>query len=80
MMNVAPLAGAPLRLCHLLWSLLFIGLRSPILRLIDIIGLWAVLVWLQVTLFRLDRVAACLCCLTCFGSASPPPLTSRSGG
>lgn len=41
-----------------LWSLLFFGLRSPGLALIDIALLWGVLIWLQLSLTRIDRVSA----------------------
>jgi tryptophan-rich sensory protein len=41
-----------------LWSVLFFGLRSPGLALIDIALLGGVLIWIQVRLARLDRVSA----------------------
>ena len=40
------------------WSVLFFGLRAPALALADIALLWGVLVWLQIRLTRIDRMAA----------------------
>lgn len=43
-----------------LWSVLFFGLKSPAWALAEIAVLWLLLVWLQVGLWRTDRVAAFL--------------------
>ena len=42
------------------WSFLFFGLRQPSWALADIFVLWALLVWTQAALARIDRVAALL--------------------
>jgi len=43
-----------------LWSILFFGLHSPGLALIEIVVFWALLVTLQVRFWRADRLAAVL--------------------
>jgi translocator protein len=43
-----------------LWSVLFFGLKQPAWALADILVLWGLLVWLQVGLWRSDRVAGAL--------------------
>ncbi len=43
-----------------LWSVLFFGLKQPAWALADIVVLWGLLVWLQVGLWRTDRVAGAL--------------------
>lgn len=43
-----------------LWSVLFFGLRSPVLGLVDIAALWLVLVVLLVRYWCIDRVAGAL--------------------
>jgi len=43
-----------------LWSVLFFGLKQPSWALADILVLWGLLVWLQVGLWRSDRVAGAL--------------------
>ncbi len=43
-----------------LWSVLFFGLRSPGAALVDVVLLWGALVWLQIRLGRIDRIAASL--------------------
>ena len=43
-----------------LWSVLFFGLRQPTWALADVAVLWALLAWIQVSLARIDRVAAWL--------------------
>jgi tryptophan-rich sensory protein len=43
-----------------LWSVLFFGLRSPGLALIEIVVFWLVLVAIQLRFWRLDRVAGVL--------------------
>ncbi len=43
-----------------LWSVLFFGLRQPAWALADILVLWGLLVWLQVGLWRSDRLAGAL--------------------
>ena len=40
-----------------LWSVLFFGLKQPAWALADIAVLWLLLVWLQVGLWRMDRIA-----------------------
>jgi tryptophan-rich sensory protein len=39
------------------WSILFFGLKQPAWALVDILVLWGLLVWLQVGLWRTDRLA-----------------------
>jgi benzodiazapine receptor len=41
-----------------LWSILFFGLKQPAWALADILVLWGLLVWLQVALWKCDRLAA----------------------
>lgn len=43
-----------------LWSVLFFGLKQPAWALADILVLWGLLVWLQVGLWRTDRLAGAL--------------------
>ena len=43
-----------------LWSVLFFGLKQPAWALADILVLWALLVWMQVALWRSDRPAGIL--------------------
>jgi len=43
-----------------LWSGLFFGLKQPAWALADILVLWSLLVWLQVGLWRIDRIAGVL--------------------
>lgn len=43
-----------------LWSVLFFSLKQPAWALADIALLWALLVWLQAGLARVDRGAAAL--------------------
>jgi tryptophan-rich sensory protein len=43
-----------------LWSVLFFGLKQPAWALADIAVLWALLVWLQVRLFRTEPLAGWL--------------------
>jgi tryptophan-rich sensory protein len=43
-----------------LWSVLFFGLKQPGWALVDILGLWLVLLWLQVGLWHTDRPAGVL--------------------
>lgn len=43
-----------------LWSVLFFGLKQPAWALADILVLWGLLVWLQVGLWRSDRLAGAL--------------------
>ena len=43
-----------------LWSVLFFGLKQPAWALVDIAVLWALLVWLQIGMGRVDRWAAAL--------------------
>lgn len=43
-----------------LWSVLFFGLKQPAWALADILVLWGLLAWLQVGLWRSDRVAGAL--------------------
>jgi tryptophan-rich sensory protein len=43
-----------------LWSVLFFGLKQPGWALADIALLWCLLVWLQVRLFRAERLAGWL--------------------
>ncbi|HEY0865530.1 MAG TPA: TspO/MBR family protein [Lacunisphaera sp.] len=43
-----------------LWSVLFFGLKQPAWALADILVLWGLLVWLQVALWRRDRLAGAL--------------------
>ncbi len=45
---------------NVLWSLLFFGLHSPILALIDIIALWFSIVWTIVVFYKLSRPAGLL--------------------
>jgi tryptophan-rich sensory protein len=45
---------------NLLWSILFFGLRSPLLGLIDIVALWTLLFTLQLRYLRRDQIAALL--------------------
>lgn len=45
---------------NLLWSVLFFGLRNPALGLIDIVLLWALLLFMQVRFYRADLLAALL--------------------
>lgn len=42
------------------WSVLFFGLRSPGAALIEIVVLWASILWLGVLFFRIDRLAGVL--------------------
>lgn len=42
------------------WSVLFFGLRSPALAMMDIVMMWLLLVWLQREFWRLDRWAGIL--------------------
>jgi tryptophan-rich sensory protein len=42
------------------WSVLFFGVRQPAWALVDIAVLWALLVWIQSGLARIDRLAAWL--------------------
>lgn len=43
-----------------LWSVLFFGLKQPAWALVGIVVLWGLLAWLQVGLWRTDRVAGVL--------------------
>jgi benzodiazapine receptor len=43
-----------------LWSVLFFGLKQPAWALAEILVLWGLLAWLQVGLWRSDRVAGAL--------------------
>jgi len=43
-----------------LWSVLFFGLKQPAWALADILVLWCLLAWLQVGLWRSDRLAGAL--------------------
>jgi benzodiazapine receptor len=43
-----------------LWSVLFFGLKQPAWALADILVLWGLLAWLQVVLWRSDRIAGAL--------------------
>ncbi len=43
-----------------LWSVLFFGLRQPAWALADVLVLWGLLAWLQVSCWRVDRVAGVL--------------------
>ena len=43
-----------------LWSVLFFGLKQPAWALADILVLWGLLIWLQVGLWRSDRLAGAL--------------------
>ena len=43
-----------------LWSVLFFGLKAPAWALAEIAVLWLLLAWLQIGLWRTDRVAAFL--------------------
>ncbi len=43
-----------------LWSVLFFGLKQPAWALADILVLWGLLVWLQIGLWRSERVAGAL--------------------
>lgn len=45
---------------NFLWSLLFFGLKSPVLGLIDIVLLWLSILWTIVLFFRLSRWSAYL--------------------
>ncbi len=45
---------------NVLWSLLFFGLHSPILALIDIIALWFSIGWTIVVFYKLSRPAGLL--------------------
>jgi translocator protein len=42
------------------WSVLFFGLKQPAWALAEIVVLWGLLAWLQVGLWRRDRVAGAL--------------------
>jgi translocator protein len=43
-----------------LWSVLFFGLRQPGAALVEVIGLWTILVILFVRFWRIDRLAGAL--------------------
>lgn len=43
-----------------LWSVLFFGLRRPDLALVNIVGLWVLLVLALVIFWRVDRIAGAL--------------------
>ena len=43
-----------------LWSVVFFGLKQPAWALVDIVALWGILVWMQISFWRLDRLAAAL--------------------
>lgn len=45
---------------NFLWSILFFGLRSPLLALIDIFILWALIVWTMKSFHPLSKTAAYL--------------------
>ncbi len=57
--GVLRLYGAQLAL-NALWSVCFFGLRRPDLALVDIAGLWSLLVVALVRFWRADRVAGAL--------------------
>ena len=65
-MQTSPAARAVLRLygaqlaLNALWSVLFFGLRRPDLALIDIAGLWLLLVLALYHFWRADRIAGVL--------------------
>lgn len=54
--GVLRLYGAQLAL-NALWSVLFFGLRRPDLALVDIVGLWLLLVLALFRFWRADRIA-----------------------
>jgi tryptophan-rich sensory protein len=45
---------------NLAWSGLFFGLRSPLLGLIGIVGLWATIAWASAGFWRVSRTAGVL--------------------
>lgn len=57
--GVLRLYGAQLAL-NALWSVLFFGMRRPDLALVDIAGLWLLLVLALVKFWRVDRIAGAL--------------------
>jgi translocator protein len=46
--------------CNALWSVLFFGLKQPAWALVDIVGLLGLLGWMQIGLWRTDRLAGIL--------------------
>jgi translocator protein len=57
--RTASLYSAQLTL-NALWSILFFGMRRPDIALVEIIVLWAVLIYILMRFWRLDRIAAAL--------------------
>ena len=43
-----------------LWSVLFFGFKQPAWALAEIVLLWGLLLWLQIRLGRIDRLAGLL--------------------
>lgn len=45
---------------NFLWSLIFFGLRMPLLALLDIVLLWIMIVWTAVRFYKISKPAAYL--------------------
>jgi tryptophan-rich sensory protein len=45
---------------NLAWSLLFFGLRAPLIALVEVVALWLAILAIIVLFWRADRVASVL--------------------